>query len=273
MIFSSDRKRSPEGFVYRPLRKADVDEAIAIVDAHDDDDAEEAAYALSGDLSGFYGVEADGVLAGFTGYERILDAPTSAWLSWTYVRADMRKRGIGAFMLEQLRFSLAKTKVERLYIDTSDYKEDGVDIYADARRFYERMGARCDLVVPDYFEPGEARYVYRLPLEGSSYFEAPPNAPGAVRFVDIDTVSESETGFCLLWEECVEPDENPQERVAALVNEARNHGGHAVFASLPAPLSAVAAPTLESAGFRMLGAVNDFYAPGVNDVYWSYPLG
>ncbi len=269
MLFSGAKKRSPEGYLYRPLKRADIDAAVAIVAAHDEDDAAEAAYALTGDLSGFFVVDVDRDVAGFTGYERICDAPTSAWLSWTYVRADMRKRGVGAFMMEQLRFSLASTKVERLFIDTSDYKEDGVDIYADARRFYERLGARCDIVIPHFYAPDEQRFVYRLPLEGAAFVDAPSPAQSAVRFVDIDRVSESETGFCLLWEECAPGEEGAADALVALADAARNAGAHAVFASLPSPYSAAAAPMLEQAQFAMVGAVNDYYSAGVNDVYWT----
>lgn len=270
-LFGAARKNE-QGFTFRKMKPRDVEPALHIIEDHDEDDAEAAAYSMSGDLSGFYVVEAEGRVAGVTGYSRIMDAPTSAWLSWTYVHDDMRKRGIGSFMMEELRFALAKTKVERLFIETSDYTEDGVDIYAEARRFYERCGATRELVIEDFYQPGESRYIYRLALEMNSYFTPEESAQGSVVFTDIDVMQESDTAFGLYWEEIDNEPDDARERLQALIDEAKGEGAHAIFASLPSQLSLVAASQLQSAGFQNIGNVSDFYGPGAYDSYWALYL-
>ena len=267
-LFGGARKNE-QGYKFRKMKPRDVDAALDIIEEHDEDDAEAAAYSMSGDLSGFYVVDVQGRVAGVTGYSRIMEAPTSAWLSWTYVHDDMRKQGVGAFMMEELRFALAKTKVERLFIETSDYKEDGVDIYAEARRFYERCGATRELVIEDFYQPGEARYIYRLPLEMSSFFTPEQTMNPQIVFTDIDVMSESETAFGLYWEEVDAPPENAADQLQGLIDEAKSEGAHAVFASLPTQLSLAASSQLQAAGFQNIGNVSDFYGAGSHDAYWA----
>jgi len=273
-LFTRSAKRHPDGFCFRPMQPRDAGAALEIVCAHDEDDGAEAEATLSGDLSAFYVVEVEGVVAGFTGYQRIFDAPGSAWLSWTYVHEDFRRRGIGGFMLEELKALLEKRGVERLFIATSNYTEDGVDLYADARRFYERQGARCDLVIDDFFSPGEAKYIYRLPLtEGAVFADSPE--PGHVAFVDGDMLEESDTAWGFYWTETeTDAQGNSAEDTGldTLIADARSNGAQAIFVSLPSNLSQSAAIKLQAAGFQNIGAVTDFYGPGVNDIYWALYL-
>ncbi|MEL7239395.1 MAG: GNAT family N-acetyltransferase [Planctomycetota bacterium] len=223
---------------------------------------------MTGDLSGLFVTEVDGRVGGFTGYSRIMDAPTSAWLSWTYVREDMRRQGVGGFMMESLKATLAKTKVERLFITTSDYAEDGVDIYADARRFYERCGAVRELVVEDFYDRGEAKYIYRLPLKNDAAFFEQASLDTGVAFEGVEVLPETTTAFGLYWAETDGPAED-DEALDYLVDEARGEGAHAVFASMPTALSSNACLQLEKSGFRRLGEVSDFYGAGSHDAYWA----
>lgn len=274
MGFFNISQKNDQGFRFRPLTPKFAEAALEIVYDHDEDDGDAAHHALSGDLSAFHMVEIDGALAGFTGYSRIMEAPTSAWLSWTYVHEAFRRKGVGGYMLAELSRLLAKKKVDRLFIATSDYTEDGVDIYADARRFYERVGARCDLRIPDFYQRGEAKYIYRLAL-GEQGFGYPSEAGNAaVCFSEIEQIDETQTAWALLWEECdISPGSQGQQEDRAMIDDlvaqARADGAHAIFSSLPASLSSAASGTLQQAGFRTLGSVTDYYGPGLNDVYWG----
>jgi len=271
-LFNAARKNE-QGYLFRKMKARDIEPILDIIEAHDEDDAAEAAYALSGDLSGYFVVEVDGAVAGCTGYSRIPEAPTSAWLSETYVHESLRKRGVGSFMMEELRFSLMKTKVERVFISTGDYEEDGVDIYADAKRFYERQGAQRELIIDDFYSRGEACYFYRLTLEESAFHNSTSEGDADVIFTGADVLPESETGFSLFWQEAVNIPENNQEQLNALVGECKGQGAHAIFASLPTPLSSRAAPRLEGAGLKRIGEITDYYGAGVHDTYWARYFG
>lgn len=275
MGFFNLNQKNDQGFRFRPLTAKYAQAALEIVYDHDEDDGDAAQAALSGDLSAFHMVEVDGALAGFTGYSRIMEAPTSAWLSWTYVHEEFRRKGVGGYMLAELSRLLARKKVDRLFISTSDYTEDGVDIYADARRFYERVGARCDLKIPDFYEPGEAKYIYRLALgeQGFGY----PSQEGNVNvcFSEIEQIDETDTAWALLWEEypasaSADIEQDDRAMIDDLIAQACADGAHAIFASLPSNLSSAASGTLQQAGFRNLGSVTDYYGPGLNDIYWGY---
>ena len=204
-------KKNDQGYTFRKMKPRDVDAALDIIEDHDEDDAAEAAHTFSGDLSGYFVVEANGFVVGCTGYSRITDAPTSAWLAWTYVDDEMRGQGVASFMMEELRFVLMKTKVERLFISTGDWKEGDVDIYAEARRFYERLGAVRELVIEDYYSKGEATYIYRLPLETSAFMPPSVEPGGGISFRGLDVLPESDTGYVLLWDEMMEEGDRDAE--------------------------------------------------------------
>ena len=267
-IFGAVRKNDL-GYRFRKMKPADAPAALDIVGEHDEDDAAEAAFAMTGDLSGLFVAEVDGRVGGFTGYSRIMDAATSAWLSWTYVRSDLRRQGVGGFMMDMLKDELSKTKVERLFIATSDYEDDGVDIYADARRFYERHGAIRELVVDDFYDRGESKYIYRMPLHSEAAFLASEGAESDVAFEGVEILPETQTAFGLYWEETDGPLQDEDCALEHLVDEARGEGAHAVFASIPSAISGSAGLRLEKSGFRRLGEVSDFYGAGAHDAYWA----
>ncbi len=274
-LFRKNRQ-SEQGFIFHPMEKHHVPPALDIIFNHDEDDSAEAEMSFAEDLSRFYVVEIDGQLAGVTGYSRIIEAPTSAWLSWTYVDTHFQRQGVGSYLVAELSTLLKKRGVERLFIATSDYKEDGIDIYAGARRFYERLGARCDLKIPNFYQMDESKYIYRLIIgeQTSKYFDR-ATTDKSVHFVDTDILEETQTAYRLLWEERKKhssqlEDQQNNDDIASIMKHGIENGAHAFFASLPAPLSREAAITLQRAGFRQLGNVIDYYGPGHDDVYWSY---
>ncbi|MEL6111393.1 MAG: GNAT family N-acetyltransferase [Pseudomonadota bacterium] len=272
MGFFSFGTSEQTGFRLQPMQRRHVDAALEIIFDHDEDDGEAAAETFQGDLSAFHVVEIDRTLAGLTGYARIMEAPTSAWLSWTYVAEPFQQQGIGTFLVTSLSQILKRKKVERLFIATSDYTEDGIDQYAAARRFYERLGARCDLKIDDFYQPGEAKYIYRLSLGGEGFGDGVTSMDQPVRFVDIEPIDETDLAFALIWEPTAGDDEEPDRGLAPLIEAARQEGGHALFASMPYGFSSAASGALQSAGLRQLGSVLDYYGVGQNDLYWGMSL-
>ncbi|MEL6790518.1 MAG: GNAT family N-acetyltransferase [Pseudomonadota bacterium] len=272
MGFFKSLKNEETGFRLKPMRQHHVEAALTIIYDHDEDDGDAAAQTFQGDLSAFHVVEIDQQLAGLMGYARIMDAPTSAWLSWTYVAEAFRQQGVGTYMVTSLSQILKRKKVERLFIATSDYTEDGIDQYASARRFYERLGARCDLKIDDFYQPGEAKYIYRLSLGGEGFGDGMTAMDEAVRFIDIEPIDETDGAFALIWEPVSRETPEADPPLSHLIDAAKNEGGHAVFASLPYGYSSGTSTPLQSAGFRQLGSVTDYYGVGQNDIYWGLSL-
>lgn len=264
---ASDKQDFRDWFTFRPMARKDVNDVLEIVESFDEDDAEAAEETIRDGLDGLFVCEAEGKVAGFTGCTTLEDSPSSAWLSWTYVHPQITRKGVGRFMVEELKKLLADSPIRRLYISTSDYTEDGEDMYAPARAFYEAMGARKELVVPDFYEPGENRHIYRMDLGRDGPASPPP--PGHVAFVGVADLEESDTSLCLLWEERESADPDVRQTLSRLLEEADEEDAEAVFVSLPEYLSSSVAAALEGAGFRLLGRVTDYYEPGIHDVYWG----
>ena len=265
------KRRSESGLEFRPMGPGDVDEVLDIIHAFDEDDAAEAQASFERDMSCKYIVEAGGAIIGMSGYTVAEGASGVAWLSWTYVREDSRRRGAAFYMMMELRRVLEKKGFRKVFIATSDYKDEdtGEDIYAPARRFYERkLNARRELMIRDYYDVGESKYIYSLPVIDVPMEGAPADRSFHAEFSDIGLADESETGFVLLWDET--QDASPQKaNLAKLIDRAKAKNAHAIFASLPPALSDNARTDLSVAGFSQIGKLHDYYAAGADDVYWA----
>jgi len=79
----------------RKLKPEDLDEVLALIREHDEDDAEYAMNTLLGSNSNNIIAEKDGVILGVSGYENIIGTDRTAYLSWTYVLKSKLREGIG----------------------------------------------------------------------------------------------------------------------------------------------------------------------------------
>lgn len=271
MFSSLGRGRDTPAGRFRPMKAADRDAAYQITLGFDEDDAEALAETLSETVGGFFVIERGGEVLGFTGYDPIPDSAGSAWLSWTYVADDLRGQGIGRALMDGLRAELSGGRTQRLFVSTSNYTEDGEDVYAPARRFYQAQGAQLALRVADYYAPGEDRFVYRLDLAPAGFAAEAPCPPGTLAFVGFDAVEESEGARCLLWDVVAE-DTDPNV-LPRIVDGARAEGAHVLFASLPSEQSRLGAAHLDAAGFEPIGRIADFYGTGQHEEHWACRLG
>jgi GNAT superfamily N-acetyltransferase len=252
------------------MRAQDRDAAYQIVLAFDEDDAEAFAETVEASVAGLFVMERDRAVVGFTGYDRVPDSHGSAWLSWTYVAPSARRQGVGAAMMSALRDEALKRGIGRLFISTSDYEEGGVPAYADAWVFYRSQGARHLLTVPDYYAPGEARLVFGLSLAPAAFAAPPPFPDGELSIVGFDSVAESKTSRCLMWD-VVARDEG-EDVLPLIMADARREGAATLFATLPDIQSRQAANKLRVSGFERIGRVEDFYGTGQHEDYWALDL-
>ena len=244
---------------------------LEIIEQTDEDDAAEAheQFQEEGYEGMFVLVEGSKVL-GVTGAHLAENSEDVVWLSWTYLNENARGEGLGQIMLDGLLGQLNDHGVRKIFIATSDYKEDGEEIYGDAMTFYRSLGAEEEMRIPDYHAPGETKIVFGLvnPAADTQPPELDDEPVLGVRFTGIDPASESEGGFGLNWELTG----NGAQGLDDMIDAARRQGGRAVFAALPADGSDIAAPMLESKGFVMYGRLKDYYAVGIDEVWWSKTL-
>ncbi len=261
---------SPHGSSEEPVLRAmtmeDLPVVLDIIEEHDEDDAEEAEASLTArQCEGVAVAEVDGEVVGLTGAVADETVPDIRWLSWTYVRKDARGKGVGQFMMDALLDHLGNEGVRKLFISTSDYKEDGEDVYAPARAFYEQLGAREELRIPHYHDTDESKIIYGLEnpsFKGGAPLEAESDG---LRFTGFEEAPESEDGYGLTWTEDGAGISGLEEQIAA----AQKEDARALFVELPDDLSRLATDSLTRAGFREVGALTDYYGVGVRQVHWA----
>lgn len=154
------------------MKRGDIEAALRIVKAHEYDDevaarkyftrrarsrkrwqrrdARHWVAVLDGEIVGVSGVQLDDE-----------EGENIWWLSWFYVRARARRRGVGARMFARCTRWAAKQGGRKLFIDTSS-----TDSFAAARAFYEGRGATQEGRLLDFYEPGDHMVIYGLPLTG-----------------------------------------------------------------------------------------------------------
>ena len=153
-----------EGLELRPMDENDIPAVVALIQAIDEDDAEEASesYTQRG-LENQFVLTRDGRLLGVTGCRAASGTHQSFWLSWTYVQAREQGKGLGGQMLQELLQRMRDGNIRKVFVSTSDYKDTaGADTYAAARQMYEKAGFILEVTHPHYYAPGESQLIYGL---------------------------------------------------------------------------------------------------------------
>ncbi len=258
-----------QGRFVRPMQARDIPAVLAIIEEHDEDDADEAQESFAQSINHVFVAVDDGVVVGVTGAAFDNEAEQACWLSWTYVKEGHRRQGIGRYLVDGLLHELSAGGVKKVFISTGDYIEDGEDIYAAAKGFYQALGARLELQIDDYYEPGEAGYFFGLELEDlNTVPDAPP--AGYLTFDSIAPVGDAERAAHLTWREFNEADasQDPAGRLASLIAEAKREGARYLIAAFPSDLREGAEQGLAAAGFNKAGELRHYYRPGLHQVYW-----
>ncbi len=281
-IFGGKKEQSQEnepqnnGRMVRPMETGDIEAVLAIIESHDDEDAQEASEEFAESVEGMYVAVDNGRIVGVTGSFTDGEADDIHWLSWTYVAEDQRRQGIGRYLVGGMFDQLQNMGARKVFITTGDYVEDGVDIYAGARAFYENLGASLELKMSHYFSQDEARYIFGLNITGQP--EAVPvsiEQNGHLIFDGLHAAPESEDGLFLTWTEYdpeTDTDANPKEKLEALLQEARDNKMRFLVAAIPADLSEGAAKGLEAMGFSLIGELQNLYDANISQQHWFLKL-
>ena len=263
----------------RAMKKADIPRVVAIINEHDEDDGAEALQSLSQHLEGMFVIEKGGFsleqgggIMGVIGAYRDPETDGVVWLSWTYVAEEHQRQGLGRRMFEYLVNELRNSSIRKMFISTSNFMEDGEDLYGPARAFYEAMGARHELQVRDYHARNEDMLVYGLDLFDDLQFEGERPPTGEFFFTGVQESDEVDDVYTLTWAERF-PDqtdsEHEEKSVSELLDEAHRKRARLVLAVHPTDLSATARPLLQSEQFENIGELSDYYELGSSQVYWS----
>ena len=259
-----------KGPVLKKMESRHFRQAIEIIAQTDEDDAAEAEESLrEREASGMYVLEENGKVLGLTG---ALPADVNgdvAWLSWTYLHEDFHGTGKGRFMVDEMLGILSGSGVRKIFIATSDYTEDGEEIYAAAHKLYESFGAEVEMRIPHYHDVDETKIVYGMvnPNSDLPTSEDDSTAMG-VHFSELSKAPEAAGGYALGWE----ISDAGVTGLDECLKKARDEGARIVFASLPSDLSGLAGDKLKDSGFEHCGELQDYHNIGLSDVWWSLNL-
>lgn len=262
----------------RPMYMSDLVRVTAIIDSHDEDDAEAARddFQENG-VDGYFVYEVEGEVIGVTGFLNVPATENTAWLSWTYVHESECGKGYGRAMLEALVDKLNAEHVRKVFVKVSNYKdpEDG-EIYARALQLYKKLGFEHELTNKDFYDDGEDQLILGLNLIlAESEIEVLEEKP-VIRFNGLFEIAETEGAYTFSW--IVKEKKTLFGKRSFSVDDLRlglqavkEKGGRKVFITFPSNLPLIHQP-LQSAGFKYVGSLKDYYEPGVNEMHFCHDL-
>jgi len=256
----------------REMKTDDIDRVVAIIDSHDEDDAEEAeaGYREIGGTYDSYVYEADGKVIGVTGYSIPPACEDTYWLSWTYIDDEYTNQGHGRKMLTEIIDIIKEKGGRKLFVKVSDYvdPEDGA-IYAAALHLYQALGMKIEITHKDFYDEGEAQIILGMRLKNKATTEIHENNCN-VQFDGVFEIAETDGAYSFSWhDEGEEP--LSAEDVQIGINAVRDDGARAIFLSFPSNFTNIEAPLLES-GFSHSGALSDYYDDGIDEHHYSLYL-
>jgi len=271
----------PDKMVLRPMLEEDVSSVLRIIDAHDEDDAEEAEenYQQAG-IGDQYVLTDEETVIGVTGFRAIDGTQRRAWLSWTYLQADYQGKGFGKAMLNELLDILRGYEVQKVFVTTSDYvdPEDG-PIYQKAIDLYLSVGFEAEMTLPNYYAVGETQLYYGLHLTDTDDVEIDAENV-SMTFNHLGEVEDAKGVYGIGWEAKTpgrfsfgkkKMTQFTAEDCQVAIDRAREWGGRAVLVAFPSNVPSIEAP-LQAAGFDNVGQLKDYYQDGLHKVFFWYKL-
>lgn len=244
-----------------PLLPPDIPRALEIIGQHDEDDLEWAQESYAQDLNGQYVLRHEGKVVGVTGF-RIDDS--IAWISWTYLDEGMRGQGLGHVMLGELLEAMSALPLRKAFVSTSDYSENGVQLYGAAIKLYQDLGFRQEVYHRDYYEKGEGMIIFGRSFDGVPHEHVDP--PAGLVLKGFDRVDETEDGYFIDWEPSDKPILFAPRDLFELYLAAMKAGAGNVYISFPSNVLSRLQDHLAKCSLAEEGRLEDYHAPGVAEV-------
>jgi GNAT superfamily N-acetyltransferase len=267
----------------RAMYMSDLPQVLAIIEEHDDDDAEsaEADYQEEGFDNQFV-LEVDGTVVGVIGYREVSATDNTYWLSWTYLDKSVRGRGLGKGMLAQVLQKLREANARKLFVKISSYEDpDEGKIYERAMKMYQSSGFQTEVVSESFYDEGEDQFILGLDLQGgdadfSGDFPKVEEEKPVIRFNGLHEIADSDGAYTFAWEvqDSIKLFGKRNFSVDDLVlglRSVKEAGGRRVFLTFPSNLPLIHKP-LQAAGFKFVGQLTDYYERGVHEFHFTHDL-
>ncbi|MFT5446802.1 MAG: GNAT superfamily N-acetyltransferase [Gammaproteobacteria bacterium] len=267
----------------RAMYMSDLPQVLAIIEEHDDDDAEsaEADYQEEGFDNQFV-LEVDDAVVGVTGYREVSATDNTYWLSWTYLDESVRGRGLGKGMLAQVLQKLRDAEARKLFVKISGYEDpDEGKIYERAMKMYQSSGFETEVVSESFYDEGEDQFILGLNLQGedadfSGDFPKVEEEKPMIRFNGLHEIADSDGAYTFDWvvQDSFKLFGKRSFSVDDLVlglRSVKQAGGRRVFLTFPSNLPLIHKP-LQAAGFKFVGQLTDYYERGVHEFHFTHDL-
>lgn len=256
----------------RAAREDDLAKIIALVDSHDEDDAEAIRDSLTeNQFQNHFVATLNQEVVGITGYEQQLDCDKTFYLSWTYVHDDHCGKGIGKQLMTYIIDEFKRHHARKVFVKISDYvdPEDG-PIYETAMALYKKFGFEEEVVLNDYYDTDESMHI--LGLRINEDYDPAPNKPEKpnLKFDGLYLISETEHSYSFSWKTTSwwKGSFSVQD-VQIGLDAAYDDEAHQVFLSFPSTFER-ACQIVEAAGFKFVGELKDYYEDGINELHFVY---
>jgi len=264
----------------RKMELGDLRHVLKIIENHDEDDGEAAEQDYEN--RGFdhqFVLEVDGRVVGVTGYRSIEGCDRSFWLSWTYLKPEYHRQGLGKQMVRYILDELQSQNGRKLFVKVSDYEdpEDG-KIYAAALALYEGFGFKLEVKNDDFYDEGEAQLIlgFQLSGEGTDEEVLVADEKPCIQFNALFEIAETEGCYSFGW--TVAKKKPLFGKKFFTVNDlqvglqsTKESGGRAVFITFPSNIPEIHEP-LQKAGFERVGVLSDYYEQGVHELHFVHRL-
>ena len=261
----------------RAMYMSDTAPVIEIIGDHDEDDGEaaEAEFHDEGVEGQFVLVDGETVL-GISGYREVDGCDGTYYLSWTYLDEDMRGKGLGKKMLDDVISRLKDIDARKLFVKVSDYQEDGENIYQAALGLYKSAGFIQEVVSEDFYDEDESQTILGLELKPQAQDIEVADEKPVIRFNGLFEIAETEGAYTFEW--IVEKSAGlfgkrsfSAEDLEIGINSIREQGGRKIFLTFPSNLVLIRRP-LQAAGFKYVGQLKDYYEEGLHELHFSHDL-
>ncbi len=255
----------------REMQADDIDAVVAIIDTHDDDDAEEAERDYH-EVGGFYDqfvLEQEGKVIGVTGFKTPPGCEQTHWLSWTYIHEDYTNQGLGRKMLTELIEHLKEQGARKLFIKVSDYVSDeGEALYAAALHLYQKLGFVIEITHEDFYDEGESQMILGMRLKPINDQAVVIEEQLPIQFNAIYEIAETEDAYSFGWHDQGDALFSVAD-VEVGLESAKEEEARAVFLTFPSNYFGIG-DTLLRAGFQRAGRLDDYYEDGIHEDHYSY---
>lgn len=268
----------------RSMYMSDLPTVLAIIDEHDDDDAEsaEADYQQSGFDNQFV-LELDGTVIGVTGYRPVDGTDSTHWLSWTYLQKSLTGQGHGTRMFTELLGKVREAGGRKIFVKISDYEDpEGNRIYEHALKLYQSVGFEIEVRSVSFYDEGEDQLILGYELDpspsnaGDDDLKVREEKP-VMRFNGLFEIADTDGAYSFSWEVKASAGlfgkrSFSTEDLVLGLQSVKESGGRRVFLTFPSNLPLIHKP-LQGAGFKYVGQLTDYYERGVHEFHFSHDLG